>query len=418
MDIKNLIKLNDVFLQGLIGSGILTLVILETSGKTYTNILLSLPIFISVFALLFIRYKVNNINLFFITNFLVLVLSILCFKENLVKFVAGIYLCTIFVKSFKMRENNIESVDETPSLTASLIFVVLGFLGIIIAKGAIYGTIYSGYFLVFLAFEFLQSNLIGLNNFTDKHISIKTLPKEAIEHSNMMLMGIFMLCIVLSVFFFNNPIFTNALNGLYKLFLAVITWILKRILPRSQDRPVIREEESSVNEDYMPELTADDENLLDAIWDFLEVAAIAAIIFAIIYFGYKILKHLIHNFSGVNVAKNGDKVEFIHDDRQKEERLIRKKKTSYKHLKNNDKIRYIYFKTLKKKCGKDYSFDISKTPLELQNAIFNADSNSNNVTNSLELTKLYELARYNNDELDTSFVDNAKNLSNDILSSK
>lgn len=415
MNVKKIINFNDIILQGLIGSGVLTLFILETSARTYSTIVLSLPIFLSVGLLLFIRYYVNNISLFFISNFLVLGLSALCFSSNLVKFVAEIYLFLIFFKSFKIRENDIKHVDETPPITTCLLFVLLGFAGTVFAKGKIYGSIYSIYFLIFLLVEFFQTNLIGINTFTDEHITIKTLPKRSIEKSNLLLMSIFCICIVLSAIFFNNPLFTNILNKLYKLFIVCIAWFLKRVLPKSEELPLETEEETSSEDIELPELIPNEENFLDTLWNFLEVVAIAAIIVAAIYFTYKIAKRLIHNFSGVNIATNGDKVEFIHDDRQKEYKIARKKKTSYKRLKNNDKIRFIYFKTLKKKSGKDYIFDSSKTPIELQNTIF---SDENNALDSLELTNLYELARYNNTELSASDVNMAKELSNSILSHK
>ena len=429
MPIKKLIPVNCIIIQALICSSLLTIIALESYGKDYRNIVYTLPIIIPITIFMIIRHRCNVMSTYILLNIATIIFSTFLFKGSFLRFAAVLIMLVLSISSYKMKTSDVSNISETPSIVYAALFVFLAFLGSGMLRAKIYGTIYSCYLLVFFILEYIQMTLCGVSGFISSKQHIKTLPVKKIQRISLLLVVLLCIATILGAIFFGNNLFVNTINNTNTLFIYGFGKILRAIMPDNgnpsgdyYDFTSNKKNDMKIDEDITP-------NILNIIWNIIGVILLIITVVICVIIIYKAIIYMIKRFAGVHISNNGDETEFILQPVRYSTLTKNAKKTNVLHLKNNDKIRAIYCKTLKKAAGKKYIFNYSQTPEELKHNVIDSYtspltgetsiiSDQSITQKSAFLTSLYEEARYSNNSLSSDDIKYAKELSESIVSAK
>lgn len=378
------------------------MILLKHDYKAFIFPFIILPFLIASF---FMRKFINNIIVFLLFHILLYVICFFLPLDSSEKTLIIFSLTIITILDFKFWSKNSlrKRIVNSPSIFFEIFFIIVLIHGTIVNYKEIIILSYA-LGLIFLLVKFITNYLDNLEVYIARNSNVKNVPiKQLISlNSSIFFIIIFLIFIILAIVKILNlekylyAPFEPILSFL-KIALATFFKYLFSIATDSSN-PSFSEVEETIPVETATALSSNNAftKVLETLFNifvFLLVAFFCYLAIKIIY------SYLRNNFSKNNIKT--DKIEYLNSEKiiDNEEKI--NSKFSLKPKNNNEKIRKIFYKRVKK--NKKLNINNKLTAKEISNKI----SKNDNVSLE-ELTTLYEKARYSNINCSNEDVEKAK----------
>lgn len=378
------------------------MILLKHDYKAFIFPFIILPFLIASF---FMRKFINNIIVFLLFHILLYVICFFLPLDSSEKTLIIFSLTIITILDFKFWSKNSlrKRIVNSPSIFFEIFFIIVLIHGTIVNYKEIIILSYA-LGLIFLLVKFITNYLDNLEVYIARNSNVKNVPiKQLISlNSSIFFIIIFLIFIILAIVKILNlekylyAPFEPILSFL-KIALATFFKYLFSIATDSSN-PSFSEVEETIPVETATALSGNNAftKVLETLFNifvFLLVAFFCYLAIKIIY------SYLRNNFSKNNIKT--DKIEYLNSEKiiDNEEKI--NSKFSLKPKNNNEKIRKIFYKRVKK--NKKLNINNKLTAKEISNKI----SKNDNVSLE-ELTTLYEKARYSNINCSNEDVEKAK----------
>ena len=378
------------------------MILLKHDYKAFIFPFIILPFLIASF---FMRKFINNIIVFLLFHIL---LYIICFfiplgssEKTLIIF--SLTVLTILDFKFWSKNSLRKRLVNSPSIFFEIFFIIVLIHGTIVNSKEIIILSYA-LGLIFLLVKFITNYLDNLEIYIARNSNIKNVPiKQLISlNSSIFFIIIFLIFIILAIVkILNLEKYLYApfepILSFFKIALATFFKYLFSIATDSSN-PSFSEVEETIPIETATALSGNSTftKVLETLFNIFVFLLVAFFCYLAIKIIYSYLKN---NFSKSNIKT--DKIEYLNSEKiiDTEEKI--NSKFSLKPKNNNEKIRKIFYKRVKK--NKKLNINNKLTAKEISNKI----SKNDNISLE-ELTTLYEKARYSNTNCSNEDVEKAK----------
>lgn len=378
------------------------MILLKHDYKAFIFPFIILPFLIASF---FMRKFINNIIVFLLFHILLYIICFFIPLGNSEKTLIIFSLTVLTILDFKFWSKNSlrKRLVNSPSIFFEIFFIIVLIHGTIVNSKEIIILSYA-LGLIFLLVKFITNYLDNLEIYIARNSNIKNVPiKQLISlNSSIFFIIIFLIFIILAIVkILNLEKYLYApfepILSFFKIALATFFKYLFSIATDSSN-PSFSEVEEAIPIETAKALSGN-----STFTKFLETLFNIFVFLLVAFFCYLAIK-IIYSYLKNNFSKNNiktDKIEYLNSEKiiDTEEKI--NSKFSLKPKNNNEKIRKIFYKRVKK--NKKLNINNKLTAKEISNKI----SKNDNISLE-ELTTLYEKARYSNTNCSNEDVEKAK----------
>lgn len=378
------------------------MILLKHDYKVFIFPFIILPFLIASF---FMRKFINNIIIFLLFHILLYIICFFIPLGNSEKTLIIFSLTVLTILDFKFWNKNSlrKRLVNSPSIFFEIFFIIVLIHGTIVNSKEIIILSYA-LGLIFLLVKFITNYLDNLEIYIARNSNIKNVPiKQLISlNSSIFFIIIFLIFIILAIVKILNleKYLYAPFEPILSFFKIALTTFFKYLFSIATDssNPSFSEVEETIPIETATALSGNSTftKVLETLFNIFVFLLVAFFCYLAIKVIYSYLKN---NFSKNNIKT--DKIEYLNSEKiiDTEEKI--NSKFSLKPKNNNEKIRKIFYKRVKK--NKKLNINNKLTAKEISNKI----SKNDNISLE-ELTTLYEKARYSNTNCNNEDVEKAK----------
>lgn len=378
------------------------MILLKHDYKAFIFPFIILPFLIASF---FMRKFINNIIIFLLFHILLYIICFFIPLGNSEKTLIIFSLTVLTILDFKFWNKNSlrKRLVNSPSIFFEIFFIIVLIHGTIVNSKEIIILSYA-LGLIFLLVKFITNYLDNLEIYIARNSNIKNVPiKQLISlNSSIFFIIIFLIFIILAIVKILNleKYLYAPFEPILSFFKIALTTFFKYLFSIATDssNPSFSEVEETIPIETATALSGNSTftKVLETLFNIFVFLLVAFFCYLAIKIIYSYLKN---NFSKNNIKT--DKIEYLNSEKiiDTEEKI--NSKFSLKPKNNNEKIRKIFYKRVKK--NKKLNINNKLTAKEISNKI----SKNDNISLE-ELTTLYEKARYSNTNCSNEDVEKAK----------
>ena len=378
------------------------MILLKHDYKVFIFPFIILPFLIASF---FMRKFINNIIIFLLFHILLYIICFFIPLGNSEKTLIIFSLTVLTILDFKFWSKNSlrKRLVNSPSIFFEIFFIIVLIHGTIVNSKEIIILSYA-LGLIFLLVKFITNYLDNLEIYIARNSNIKNVPiKQIISlNSSIFFIIIFLIFIILAIVKILNleKYLYAPFEPILSFFKIALTTFFKYLFSIATDssNPSFSEVEETIPIETATALSGNSTftKVLETLFNIFVFLLVAFFCYLAIKVIYSYLKN---NFSKNNIKT--DKIEYLNSEKiiDTEEKI--NSKFSLKPKNNNEKIRKIFYKRVKK--NKKLNINNKLTAKEISNKI----SKNDNISLE-ELTTLYEKARYSNTNCNNEDVEKAK----------
>ena len=378
------------------------MILLKHDYKVFIFPFIILPFLIASF---FMRKFINNIIIFLLFHILLYIICFFIPLGNSEKTLIIFSLTVLTILDFKFWSKNSlrKRLVNSPSIFFEIFFIIVLIHGTIVNSKEIIILSYA-LGLIFLLVKFITNYLDNLEIYIARNSNIKNVPiKQLISlNSSIFFIIIFLIFIILAIVKILNleKYLYAPFEPILSFFKIALTTFFKYLFSIATDssNPSFSEVEETIPIETATALSGNSTftKVLETLFNIFVFLLVAFFCYLAIKVIYSYLKN---NFSKNNIKT--DKIEYLNSEKiiDTEEKI--NSKFSLKPKNNNEKIRKIFYKRVKK--NKKLNINNKLTAKEISNKI----SKNDNISLE-ELTTLYEKVRYSNTNCNNEDVEKAK----------
>lgn len=361
-----------------------------------------LPFLIASF---FMRKFINNIIVFLISHILLYLICFFLPLDSSEKTLIIFSLTIITILDFKLwsKHSLVKDFVNSPNIFFESFFIIVLIHGTIVnSKEIIILSYVLG--LLFLLLKFITSYLDNLEIYIARNSDIKNVPIKQLIGLNssiffIIIFFIFILLAIVKILNLEKYVYApfEPILSFLKIALATLFKYLFSIASDTSNPSFSQAEET------IPIETSTALGGNSVVTQILETLFNIFVFLLVLFFCYLAIK-IIYSYLKNNFSKNNiktDKIEYLNSEKIIDNQEKINSKISLKPKNNNEKIRKIFYKRVKR--NKKLNINNKLTAKEISNKI----SKNDNVSLE-ELTTLYEKARYSNIDCSNEDVEKAK----------